>query len=59
MAYNILKHRRGTTQEWLDIDLVPEDGELVIEERLNCFSWRLKLKIKRNLERNISKLNPI
>lgn len=35
MAYNILKHRRGTTQEWLDIDLVPEDGELVIEERLN------------------------
>ena len=33
MAYNILKHRRGTTQEWLEINLVPEDGELVIEER--------------------------
>lgn len=32
MAYSILKHRRGTTQEWLDIDLVPEEGELVIEE---------------------------
>ena len=35
MAYNILKHRRGTTQEWLSIDLVPEDGELVIEECSN------------------------
>lgn len=35
MAYNILKHRRGTTQEWLDIDLAPEDGELVIEELPN------------------------
>ena len=32
MAYSILKHRRGTTQEWLDFDLVPEEGELVIEE---------------------------
>lgn len=32
MSYSIVKHRRGTTQEWLDIDLIPEDGELVIEE---------------------------
>ena len=33
MAYNIVKHRRGTTQEWHEVDLVPEDGEIVIEER--------------------------
>ena len=32
MAYRITKHRRGTTQEWFDLDLIPEDGELVIEE---------------------------
>lgn len=32
MAYNILKHRRGTTQEWLETDVIPEDGELIIEE---------------------------
>lgn len=42
MAYNILKHRRGTTQEWLSIDLVPEDGELVIEE---CSNGCRKCKI--------------
>lgn len=28
----IVKHRRGTTQEWQEVDLIPEDGELVIEE---------------------------
>ena len=32
MAYNIIKHRRGTTQEWLETVLIPEDGELIIEE---------------------------
>lgn len=32
MAFNIVKHRRGTTSEWLEFDLVPEEGELVIEE---------------------------
>lgn len=42
MAYSILKHRRGTTQEWLDIDLIPEDGELVIEE---CSDKSRKCKI--------------
>lgn len=42
MAYSILKHRRGTTQEWLEIDLVPEDGELVIEE---CSDKSRKCKI--------------
>ena len=31
MAYNIVKHRRGTTREWLEVDLIPEEGELVIE----------------------------
>ena len=30
MAYKITQHRRGTTQEWLELDLIPEDGELVI-----------------------------
>jgi hypothetical protein len=30
----IVKHRRGTTKEWreVDLDLIPEAGELVIEE---------------------------
>lgn len=42
MAYNILKHRRGTTQEWQDIDLIPEDGELVIEE---CIDGSRKCKV--------------
>lgn len=32
MAYNIVKHRRGTTQEWEKFDLVLEAGELAIEE---------------------------
>ena len=32
MAYNIIKHRRGTSEEWQSLDLVPEEGELVIEE---------------------------
>jgi hypothetical protein len=31
MANTIVKHRIGTTAEWLDIDLIPENGELVIE----------------------------
>lgn len=28
----IVKHRRGTTAEWLENDIIPEAGELVIEE---------------------------
>lgn len=28
----IVKHRRGTTQEWRDNNIIPEAGELVIEE---------------------------
>ena len=28
----IVKHRRGTTKEWQEVDLIPEEGELVIEE---------------------------
>jgi hypothetical protein len=35
MAFNIIKHRRGTTQEWLDLNLTPESGEIVIEECVN------------------------
>ena len=35
MANSIVKHRRGTTAEWQRIDLVPESGELVIEELPN------------------------
>lgn len=42
MAFNIVKHRRGTTEEWFTINPVPEDGELVIEE---CASGRRKCKI--------------
>lgn len=47
MAYNIIKHRRGTTQEWIDIDLIPEDGELVIEE---CIDGTRKCKIGNGIE---------
>lgn len=32
MAYIITQHRRGTYDEWLELDLVPYDGELVIVE---------------------------
>ena len=35
MAYNIVKHRRGTTNDWANIDLAPKEGELVIEELIN------------------------
>ncbi len=42
MAYNIIKHRRGTTQEWLETVLIPEDGELIIEE---CSDNTRKCKI--------------
>lgn len=38
----IVKHRRGTTQEWLEVDLIPKEGELVIEE---CPDGTLKCKI--------------
>lgn len=42
MAYNIVKHRRGTTAEWALYNLVPESGELVIEE---CLDGTCKCKI--------------
>ena len=48
MAYNIIKHRRGTTDEWREIDLVPEDGELVIEE---CADGARKCKIGNGSDR--------
>lgn len=38
----IIKHRRGTTQEWKDFDIVPAEGELVIEE---CTDGSRKCKI--------------
>jgi hypothetical protein len=38
----IVKHRRGTLQEWLDVDLIPEEGELVIVE---CDDGTIKCKI--------------
>lgn len=47
MAYNILKHRRGTTQEWLDTEIVPEEGELIVEECLNG-SYKCKIGNGRN-----------
>ena len=42
MANTIVKHRIGTTAEWLDIDLIPENGELVIEV---CTDGTRKCKI--------------
>ena len=38
----IVKHRRGTSKEWLELDLIPEEGELVIEE---CTNGLVKCKI--------------
>ena len=38
----IVKHRRGTTKEWQKVDLIPEEGEIVIEE---CNDGSLKCKI--------------
>ena len=42
MANNIVQHRRGTTEEWKNLDLVPSEGELVIEE---CADGTCKCKI--------------
>jgi hypothetical protein len=42
MANNIVQHRRGTTEEWKKLDLVPSEGELVIEE---CIDGTCKCKI--------------
>lgn len=42
MANNIVQHRRGTTADWLELDLVPYEGELVIEE---CDDGTCKCKI--------------
>lgn len=42
MANNIVQHRRGTTADWLELDLVPYEGELVIEE---CTDGACRCKI--------------
>lgn len=28
----ITQHRRGTTEEWLASDIIPDEGELILEE---------------------------
>lgn len=38
----IVKHRRGTTKEWQEVDLIPEEGELVFEE---CIDGSIKCKV--------------
>lgn len=35
MTHSIVKHRRGTTAEWKKLNLVPAEGEIVIEECLD------------------------
>jgi chromosome segregation ATPase len=35
MAYKITQHRRGTYEEWLELDTIPLEGELVIVEFAN------------------------
>lgn len=42
MAYSIVKHRRGTTEEWQKLNIVPAEGEIVIEE---CLDGVRKCKI--------------
>lgn len=37
----IVQHRRGTTQEWQELDLIPREGELVIEECSNIFKCKI------------------
>ena len=32
MAYKITQHRRGTLEEWRELNLVPAEGELIIVE---------------------------
>lgn len=32
MQETIIKHRRGTTEEWAQFDLLIQEGEIVIEE---------------------------
>ena len=38
----IVKHRRGTEQEWLEANVVPEEGELILVE---CADGPWKCKI--------------
>ena len=35
MANNIVQHRRGTLAEWLNLDLIPYEGEIIIVELEN------------------------
>ena len=35
MRQTLVKHRRGTTAEWQQYDLIIKDGEIVIEECLD------------------------
>lgn len=36
MAKLITKHRRGTTEEWLNSTVIPEDGEIIVETCMAC-----------------------
>ena len=42
MAKLILKHRRGTTEEWANSNVIIEDGEIVLEE---CSDGQVKVKV--------------
>ena len=42
MAKFIVQHRRGTTEQWMNTDVVPRDGELIIEQTAD---GKYKLKI--------------
>ena len=42
MAKFIVQHRRGDTEQWLATDIIPKDGELIIEHTMDD-TYKLKI----------------
>ena len=43
MAKYITQHRRGDTDQWLASDIIPKDGELIIEKATADGTYKLKI----------------
>ena len=39
----IYKHRRGTTEQWIETDVIPMDGELIVEKSTADGTYKLKI----------------
>lgn len=43
MAKFIVQHRRGDTDQWLSSNVIPRDGELIIEKSTTDGTYKLKI----------------